>query len=345
MKKRVFVIIIVIFGILFLCYNFLYYPLSKNETDEKFYISAKNKMIYSDKTISVKEPNNNKFDLFYDAQKKQYECNSVAKIDDGIVYSNDNGIYIENDNGVITEIENPNVYKFIVAKDNIYFIDKTSNLLIYDLNKKDLIEKPFDYGEIEWMGINGDKIFMMGRLCEDDNIPNNVIEKYGNKIMVLFSIDINSLELLDVFYFKKETGFNVITPLLVGNKLFYVSTNTSTDLSTVFLVDFHDNESKFIFRQKYITNIVSNSKDIFFSVEKAKYIPFKIPDSDYKYSNGLWIYNIDSDKKVKILDDSVYEDLLATDNYLYCYKVKYIFPRSTLENINLGYSIEKIQIN
>ena len=62
-------------------------------------------------------------------------------------------------------------------------------------------------------------------------------------------------------------------------------------------------------------------------------------------NNGLWEVDIETGTKKKLSDECVFDDLLATENYLYCYRIDYLLPRGMANARYKGYILKQIPIN
>lgn len=317
----------------------------KSDNSKSFSISAQGKMTYFNDVFYIADPNSKDFGAFPDSEDKEYDCTCIAKVDDNIIYCNNNGLFMETPDGEATKLVDNYIYKFVVNKDNIYCITESSDLIIYNLKSKEITKKTFDYGSIEWIDISDDKIYIKSVVYQHDVISDGIRRKSGKQNITLFSIDINTYEQVSIFNINTEKGSEEVTPLLVGDKLLYNYSNNSTETNSIYLIDFTENSSEFLVRHDYITNIVANDKYVFFSSEKIDYTLYKKSDKRYRYTNAVWKYDLDTDKKTRISDNCTCEDLLVTDNYLYCYNISYVFPRTVFDNINFGYTIEQIEVN
>ncbi|WP_337809305.1 hypothetical protein [Ruminococcus sp.] len=59
----------------------------------------------------------------------------------------------------------------------------------------------------------------------------------------------------------------------------------------------------------------------------------------------MWEVDIETGTKKKLSDECVFDDLLATENYLYCYRKDYLLPRGMANDWYKGYSLKQIPIN
>lgn len=85
-----------------------------------------------------------------------------------------------------------------------------------------------------------------------------------------------------------------------------------------------------------------NDRYIFYSVHDYELSFYrKTVESE---RNGIWKYDPLSGKEEKISDECIVADLLATENYLYCYKVNTILLYGMHDEFNLGYKIIQIPI-
>lgn len=315
-----------------------------SDNDPKFYISSKNKMIYSPQSFSIENTDNETCTLFFESQKRNYICNNIAKIKDCIVYSNNDGLYIENSDGDVDKVYNSFVSMFVPSKEKIYFINETDDLYIYNLNTEETNIISFDCGNIEWIGIDNEKLYIKCVIYQDDSISEGKRWKGGKQAVTFLSLNSITMSQDYSFCLNTKNDFETVKPLLSGGKLYYVYSNINTETNEIYSIDFQKKSSELVFQHDHITNIVSNDDSIYFTAERVIYSPLKNTDNNFKSKNGLWKYDINSGEKIKISDECVYEDLLLTNNYLYCYKILYLFPRGLFENVNLGYSIVQLPV-
>ena len=91
-----------------------------------------------------------------------------------------------------------------------------------------------------------------------------------------------------------------------------------------------------------IVDIVSNGEDVFYLSEKTESeIIRKTVDCE---TNGIWKIDAENYTVTKVSDKCSYENILATKNYVYCYKIEYVFPRGVANSWAKGFSIEQIAI-
>ena len=62
--------------------------------------------------------------------------------------------------------------------------------------------------------------------------------------------------------------------------------------------------------------------------------------------NGLYIGNLETGETKKLSEKCEFDDILVTDNYVYCYKINYFIPKSTLyvKDLTVGYELTQIPI-
>ena len=114
--------------------------------------------------------------------------------------------------------------------------------------------------------------------------------------------------------------------------------------SSIFQVDFKNNNLIKLLEHEDIVDLTSNGEKVYFVAEKSKWelITFTI-DAE---TNGLWEFDITTGNVKKISEQCVIDDLLATDNYVYCYTIDYILPRGFTESWGvIGYKLKQIPIN
>lgn len=347
-RKKIIIIYIVVSTILFilfiLIFRSLFFPILKSDNDSKFYFSSKNKMIYSPQSFSIENTDNETFTLIFETKKRNYHCHNIVKIKDSIIYCNNEGLYIENLDGDLDKLYNSFVSMFVPYQEKVFFINQTNELYIYDLNTEETDIMPLDCGDIEWIGIDNEKLYIKCVIYQDDSISDGKRWKGGKQTITFLSFNASTMVQDYSFYLTTKNDFETVKPLLSSGKLYYVYSNSETQSNEIYSINFPQKSSELVFQHDHITNIVSNDDSIYFTAERVIYSPLKNTDNNFKSKNGLWKYDINSSEKIKISDDCIYEDLLLTNNYLYCYKILYIFPRGLFENVNLGYSIIQIPV-
>ena len=98
-----------------------------------------------------------------------------------------------------------------------------------------------------------------------------------------------------------------------------------------------------IVEHNYVQSVTYNNNKIYFSAEKSEWNIVRTTVEDE--NNGLWEVDIETGTKKKLSDECVFDDLLATENYLYCYRTDYLLSRGMANDWYKGYSLKQIPIN
>lgn len=335
--------VVLIFAFL-LVYKAWFYPHLNFGGDENFYISSNGKMLYSSGCAAIQNTDGESFDLCSDDGKRQYKCSGVAEFNDCVVYSDDEGVYLETSEGS-ERIFSSCPDMFLPHNEKIYIADKNGDLYIYNLPDGKLTSKAFDCGDAEWIGASGDSLYAQCVVYEEDSTDADGIRWKGGKQTVTFlCLNAETLERENTFSLTTSDDFESVKPLMSGNKLLFALTHSNTNETEVYLVDFVKSQSRLLFEHDSVTGITANDDCIYFCSERVKYTPFKVTDDNFKSTNGLWKYEISGGKKEKISGTCDYEDLLATNDYLYCYKTARVFPRLLFDNINFGYCVDEMPL-
>ena len=64
-----------------------------------------------------------------------------------------------------------------------------------------------------------------------------------------------------------------------------------------------------------------------------------------KFSNAIFTALIAYYQINEFFIFDIFDDLLATENYLYCYRIDYLLPRGMANDWYKGYSLKQIPIN
>lgn len=117
--------------------------------------------------------------------------------------------------------------------------------------------------------------------------------------------------------------------------------------SAIFTADFKNNDQIILAEHNNIVAITSNGEKVYLASEKVKTAEFLIETAKAD-TNGIWELDVTTGEKKKISDECVIEDLLATENYVYCYAIDYKVPRgltSFVYGSMKNYKILQIPIN
>lgn len=98
-----------------------------------------------------------------------------------------------------------------------------------------------------------------------------------------------------------------------------------------------------LIRHNDVVDITSNNENIFFVSEKTENNIIRTTVECDK--NGIWKVNVGDNTTEKISEKCIFNNILATKNYIYGYRVIYSLPRGMDNMFVIGYSLEQIAIN
>ena len=258
----------------------------------------------------------------------------IAKDNRVFIYQDE--LYYTTINTAVKIFISANCKKHYYDGENIVFVSGTDLYLseIID-NKRALKEKLYTFGEnevVDFIQIFNDKLYVttvIGRSTD-------TIIQYN-----FYVFDINSMSLVDSCSCDIPCSPSYIC--ICNGKFVY----NHKDSSTVFTVDFEKKQQEILFEHDNIVSLASNGEKVYLVSEKLK-IEKLVIDTAETDSNGVWEVDITTGKERKISDACVIEDILATDNYVYCYAIDYKVPRgisSMIPGSKSGYKILQYKIN
>lgn len=291
-----------------------------SQNDDSGFYNSNYRLMYSDKTLYVSNHLKNTTDI-YTNESSSATWSSSVKYRDYEIGIDSNGLYIKgNDLSHNIKGETSDYY---IDGDNIVYKVNNKQLTIFNLKTQNTNTLNTVY-EIHWFAASENSVFTANHNNRED--------------FVVESFDINTLEKTNSF---SGNIFNSTIFLLCNNEVYIVTPPYST--ISIYRVDFEAQQLEYLHTHNYVNSIVSNDKYIIFSAEKystLELVTRTVEDED----NGLWAYDIANKTLTKISEECVFEDLIATENYVYGLTETYLLPRGFF-NIPTGYNLTEIKID
>ncbi len=351
MKKSKLKILIFLFSFLILCFmtiavlKCIYQNTDfSKDIDSGFY--AGEYLKYNDGVLTVRDPNYKYSETYELGNNTKYKTD-FSKISSHtmyndevygtkIVYRGGLSLYIYDTINNNSKLIFENYHKYITCKNSVICVDNDNNIYLYDVVNEN-----------------------MSVICE--NISENIC-----------TLDTQN----DYLYILREDNyyyFITVFDLVSKNKIADFKINEG-------ISDYYDYDDAYMIAngEKVIVCLESGfKKPVFYDFsgksftnnqldELAPHMDLLTVNGDYLYytlrdrevtllnddtksneSNGLYKRNITTGKVEKISDECLFDEIIATENYLYCYKINYLTPRSLfkLENLLVGYNLTQIPIN
>lgn len=285
-------------------------------------------MAYKDGILYVKNPGYFRTDIFYSDRKENVSSSITSqRIGNIEVYCDDGNLYMENHSTQEKQrLDEESLILFFDGDKVLYSVDK-KKLVIVDAN--DINDrKEIDYiGEIFYISINSNIL--------------NVITKDEYKYEI-FQYDAGTY--LQKSYFEHSTLTDFSEPAIINDYFLYCykePPNLSEEC-TFLKYNLITGEISRAAKHNYVQSITYNNNKIYFSAEKSEWNLIRTTVEDE--NNGLWEVDIETGTKTKLSDECVFDDLLATENYLYCYRKDYLLPRGMSNRTYKGYILKQIPI-
>ena len=236
------------------------------------------------------------------------DCELFTLNDKAIAYTKGNKIFAK-------DISNFDNIGIITAENDIYYFNISDNSIY-------VVEQIYGESDILLPAIDNEKTNTFS------DIQEYVFLKYDIKNMRLVNSETKELQ-------------STINNIAICNDVFVFYEPFE---QTIYSVDLKENASLPPIQRQHddIKDITSNNKKVFFISEKTESaIIRKTVDCE---TNGLWELNIEDGTINQLSEQCDFDYILATQNYVYCYKTEYFLPRGVANSWVKGFSIEQIHI-
>lgn len=308
----------------------------KTDDDKSFYcknyLSAYNYLSYYNGELYAKNFYRNTLTSYSPDSKDTYSINSNARLlNKNLFYISFGTLYCKSVETNEKEVIDTGC-KYFVLNNNAIIYTKDNEIFIKDINTFELINVINVQNEIYYLDIIDNYLYLIEYTeAKKTNTASLVLDRYD-----FYKYDINTAEIL-----KSTTGHfnNHIQNITVcDDKFFYYYIDTYS----IHSLDLDKEKSMSPIINYDIVDIVSNGEDVFYLSEKTESeIIRKTVDCE---TNGIWKIDAENYTVSKVSDKCSFENILATKNYVYCYKIEYVFPRGVANSWAKGFSIEQIAI-
>lgn len=245
-------------------------------------------------------------------------------IDDMIVYCDeDNVLYSYDINYKTKKIISKSYDKYIQAENFLVYIDD-GNIYKYDLHT--------DEKELIYDNADGELI----SLC----MQNDYLYYYANKgyyyIVTVFDLSDKAIEAEFKVNDDNFDSSKLSYSALIANKDEVIINYTYDNAYNVITFDFSGKRTK----NEYISELFNKYSDIELCCYKGDFLYFTrrkhtetvlYDITSSNKDNGLYKLNMKTGETDKLSDICNFTDIIATDNYLYCYKIKYLIPNNAVK--------------
>lgn len=260
---------------------------------------------------------------------------------------------------VDTDFLSDDVYKKILIDDMIVYCDEDNVLYSYDINYKTekIISKSFDeYIQAEnfLVYIDDGNIYKYDLHTDEkelvyDNayrelislcVQNDYLYYYANKgydyIVTVFDLSDKAIEAEFKVNDDNSDSSQLSYSALIANKDEVIITYIYDNAYNVITFDFSGSRTT----NEYISELFNKYSDIELCCYKGDYLYFTrrehaetvLYDITKRYKdNGLYKLNMKTGETDKLSDICNFTDIIVTDNYLYCYKIKYLIPNNAFK--------------
>lgn len=289
---------------------------------------------FSNNKLSAKSFDKTKIDVYSPENMVCFKTQKNAEIvDEKSFYINNNSLYVKNLDTNTETVIYDNCNHFVIGNQKIAYSDD-ENVFISDINNyESKIKIPLN-NELYYINIIDEKLYLIERVSQNDSASEN---EYKNlKPYIFYIYDLQTQKAVNSY---TVDYVNHLSNIVICQENFYFSDYESGKL---YYVDLVNEKFSCISGNEYIYDITSNNNSVYFVAEKTKSdIGRHTVECD---ENGIWKYDVASGEIAKISDECIVDDLLATENFLYCYRIEYFLPRGFANSWVKGYDIKQIPI-
>lgn len=344
-KKLLLLSVILTLTVVFLLLTF--YNLGDNykpDSDHSFYKTEY--MVYSDGMLTIQNPNYYEFDIYKLGESKQtYKCKELSDISK---YTADaQGNYVLYDNHGLTIYNNESKSEHLIADNydisdlgnNCVYYTKDNQIFCYNiLNADTRIINDVPYEDINSLGFSDNYLLVY---YNDNHFRKINIYDVNNKLISDFKLHSDPLDFHDFD--------DVYIDLIKEQIIVYPGQGENTE---VLFYTFNGEKYQNEHFNHYFKNTIWSVEHSYF---QGKYVAYSLRKKKANViydktirnpDNGLYIENLETGETKKLSEKCRFDDILVTDNYVYCYKINYAIPKSILyvKNLTVGYELTQIPI-
>lgn len=281
-----------------------------------------NYLTYNCGELQVKDFSKTEISIFEPDNSKSLSVPTDAYLfDKKIYYISDNNLCFKDYENNAEKVIDSSCSAFCIGEKNIIY--KKENLIIVtdkdDFNNKTEITEI--EGQLYYLNIENNTLYLIVRDGQsykfssyDVNTSNQINDYNVNLLNPIESICLSDNNL----YFYYETTQSVHNVNMLNGELMKV-------LSHADVIDMAVNGNKLYYiSEQSQWNVIRTTVDC--------------------EDNGVWEFDVSTGEKKQLSEECEFVDLLATGNFVYCYKVDYVLPRGMASSWVKGYEISQIPI-
>ncbi len=305
------------------------------DSDEKSYYSSEfgynsspniftnnNYLHYDNNKLTVKNFSRTKVSIFSENDTSNISIPKDALIlDRKMYYINSGNLYCEDlDNKSKTLIDDS--CKTFCINDSYISYQKNNSIILSDINNFE----------------NKNKIVEVDNEIYYYNIQDNILYLIERNFKSYNFISYNLEDFKQINYHSFDMGIIISSICLSHNNIYFYYKETEG----IFSLNMETGNCNSIIYHPNVVDMAINDDKLYFISEKTEgEIIIKTSPAE---TNGVWELDVNTADAKKLSTECAYSDLLATDNYVYCYKTEYILPRGMAPSWVKGYEINQLDV-
>lgn len=260
-------------------------------------------------------------------------------IDDMLVYCDEDNVLNSYDiNDKTEKVISESFDEYIQAENSLVYIDD-SNIYKYDLHT--------DEKELIYDNADGELI----SLCVQNDYLYYYVNKGYDYIVMVFDLSDKAIEAEFKVNEDNTESSQLANSALIANENEVIINYTYDNTYNVITFDFSGKRTI----NEYISDLFNKYSDIELCCYKGDFLYFTRREhtetvlydiTSSNKDNGLYKLNIKTGETEKLSDICNFTDIIATDNYLYCCKIKYLIPDNAFKlDFKIGADLMQFDIN
>ncbi len=279
-----------------------------------------NYLTYSGGELQVKDFSKTKITIFTPNNSENLSVPTDAYLfDNKIYFISNNNLCFKNYEDNTENVIDSNCSAFCVGEENIAYIKEKSIIVSNKDNLNNKTKITDIKGKLYYLNLQNNTLFLIVR---------------DGKCYKFLSYDVNTSNQIGDYSFDLP---NPIRSICLSDNSLYFYYDLTQSIYKVNMVN--GNFEKVISHANIIDMTVNENKVYYISEQSQWNIIRTTVDCE---DNGVWEFDLSTEKKLKLSEQCEFADLLATDNFVYCYKVDYILPRGMASSWVKGFEISQI---
>lgn len=340
MKKKCTIILLfvltvacIVLAYLFFFYNPAFNMVYDSDTDSYFNNSY---LSYNDGTLAAADYRKTKVTAYDSKNNSTVNLPSNGRLINGNLFYINGDKFCQLDTTTNTRKTIDTGCKNFVCNNDVIAYVKNDSVILKDTTTLENIGVVKADNQIYYTNISDGNLYVAERVFMDETNEYGYSVKVG-KQYVFKKYDLKSCKLLKSKTANYVNGLRYVT---VCKDTFYFFCDETQTVNNVCL---NKDVNYPTIQHTDIKFITSNNDCVYYISEKTESaIIRKTVESPY---NGIWRLEVGSDKPSKFADKCDCDEILATKNFLYCYKINYILPRGIANSWVKGYLIDQLTIS